>query len=330
MGATLRHQLGRAKAEGYDLAFLGGQRQRYGYFGFETCGVGYTATFNRSNLRHFTKAQGPSPLTVAPLRPDDHQKLAAVMALHAALLIKLDRSAGGTAGFYRHLVSWRNSPLVATEAATGEVVGLMVVDGGEAAPSGSVTELLCRAPADASRMIQRLLADRAPLEGDEGEEAEFKVTLSPADVGVTTSLGSWAESMTIGSPSHTSMYAIYNWAPVVDALLKLQFKLAGGPHIKPHGLAIGVVTIELAGVGVLELSVSEKTAGCKLLKLLQLPDPEAAAVPCQPEGGAALMRALFGPTPPALALGAGLGPEAALLLHSWCPLPLFWAPQDGA
>ena len=41
-----------AEKEGYDLLALGGQRQRYQYFGFERGGAKLCFTVNQSNIRH--------------------------------------------------------------------------------------------------------------------------------------------------------------------------------------------------------------------------------------------------------------------------------------
>lgn len=38
--------------EGFDMAVLGGQRQRYEYWGFTPCGTTINVNFNRSNLKH--------------------------------------------------------------------------------------------------------------------------------------------------------------------------------------------------------------------------------------------------------------------------------------
>lgn len=43
------------KADGVDIALLGGQRQRYEYFGFSKGGVGYTVTVDEPNVHHALK-----------------------------------------------------------------------------------------------------------------------------------------------------------------------------------------------------------------------------------------------------------------------------------
>ncbi len=48
--------LSRLEQEGCDFVFLGGQRQRYAYWGFEPCGTRTVFSWNQANLRH-----GPRP-----------------------------------------------------------------------------------------------------------------------------------------------------------------------------------------------------------------------------------------------------------------------------
>ncbi len=47
MGILMRHCVERMKAEGFHLSWLGGQRQRYGYFGYEKCGQAVSVDWGR-------------------------------------------------------------------------------------------------------------------------------------------------------------------------------------------------------------------------------------------------------------------------------------------
>jgi len=51
------------KAEGVDLALLGGQRQRYEYFDFAKGGVGYSVTVGEPNVRHALKGVDASGIS---------------------------------------------------------------------------------------------------------------------------------------------------------------------------------------------------------------------------------------------------------------------------
>ena len=56
-----------ARAEGMDLLALGGQRQRYGYFGFEKGGFYASYTVNKSNCRHALSDADVSGIRFVPL-----------------------------------------------------------------------------------------------------------------------------------------------------------------------------------------------------------------------------------------------------------------------
>ena len=52
MRALMDMQLQEAQRQSLDFVALGGQRQRYGYWGFEKCGVGASFRVNQANVRH--------------------------------------------------------------------------------------------------------------------------------------------------------------------------------------------------------------------------------------------------------------------------------------
>ncbi len=52
MKKLMQMQIDKAKAEGVDMILLGGQRQRYGYFGFQPVGGLYSYSVTHANVRH--------------------------------------------------------------------------------------------------------------------------------------------------------------------------------------------------------------------------------------------------------------------------------------
>ncbi len=54
MKRLMADMLADAKAQGYDMLALGGQRQRYGYFGFNAAGIALRFAVTETNLRHCT------------------------------------------------------------------------------------------------------------------------------------------------------------------------------------------------------------------------------------------------------------------------------------
>ena len=66
---------------GYHLSHLGGQRQRYNYYGWETAGVRSSLTVNRANLRH-TGAGRAVTVQLEVLDADDLETVRALKCRH--------------------------------------------------------------------------------------------------------------------------------------------------------------------------------------------------------------------------------------------------------
>lgn len=65
----------------YDMMILGGQRQRYNYFGFERAGVVFGAEVNHTNLRHTTRDMDVSDLSFKPVTEADNEALDFIHAM---------------------------------------------------------------------------------------------------------------------------------------------------------------------------------------------------------------------------------------------------------
>ncbi len=84
----------KASASRADLAFLGGRRQRYEYFGFTPSGVSALFSFNSDNGRHGTGGADVSNISFAELKEDDNAALDFIEQLNTrkAAYVKRDRS----------------------------------------------------------------------------------------------------------------------------------------------------------------------------------------------------------------------------------------------
>lgn len=107
---------------GVDVAYLGGQRQRYGYFGFESSGTVYRFNFSRSAYRHALKAM-PCGLEIEELKPDDAESMANIEKIYSKLPIKSNRT---PESYFDVLCSWRDHPYILKE--NGEFVGYFALD----------------------------------------------------------------------------------------------------------------------------------------------------------------------------------------------------------
>lgn len=107
---------------GVDVAYLGGQRQRYGYFGFESSGTVYRFNFSRSAYRHSLKAM-PCGLEISELQPDDIESIENIDRLYSRLPVRSNRA---TENYNDILRSWRDRPYILKK--DGEFVGYFVLD----------------------------------------------------------------------------------------------------------------------------------------------------------------------------------------------------------
>ena len=76
MKKTMQMQIDKAKADGLDMIMLGGQRQRYGYFGFSPVGGLYEYTVTHSNVRHALKDVDASGFAFELLVPGEGSEYA--------------------------------------------------------------------------------------------------------------------------------------------------------------------------------------------------------------------------------------------------------------
>jgi hypothetical protein len=68
------------RASGCDLAMLGGQRQRYEYFGFTAAGMAHTYTATSTNVRHALSGVDVGDMEFGPLAAGDAEEIAAACA----------------------------------------------------------------------------------------------------------------------------------------------------------------------------------------------------------------------------------------------------------
>ncbi len=94
------------KADDYDYAILGGQRQRYGYFGFESAGNCLQFSFNKSNIKHLAGKDAKSTLTARELTEADTDIIKQIKAINEASAAYTVRSEDATIDI---LKSWRGT-----------------------------------------------------------------------------------------------------------------------------------------------------------------------------------------------------------------------------
>lgn len=90
-----------------DIAFLGGQRQRYAYFSFEQGGQVCCFNVSARNLRHVFKTDTKTDFKIVKLSHEDDRRLDEIFALHNAQAYRFGRERDA---LYDILCSWHQVP----------------------------------------------------------------------------------------------------------------------------------------------------------------------------------------------------------------------------
>lgn len=118
MGMLMEKQIERGKAMGLDLLLLGGQRQRYGRHGYETCGQTYGYSISTANVRHAMTQVDADGLCFAPMQQAD---VPFALSLYNAQSVAGARTEGN---FLDCVRSYRERPYAVSRG--GEALGYLV------------------------------------------------------------------------------------------------------------------------------------------------------------------------------------------------------------
>lgn len=197
-----------ARAEGADLMCLGGQRQRYEYFGFGMASTDAVFTVTPTNRRH-RRNVATGGIELVPLT-EDSPHLNYCVRLHDGLLVHAARPADRFAEILR---SWDCTPYVIL--ADGAPAGYASVSNKKQFPRG-VQELVLEDGADCMRIILRIV-----------EFCEGPTEFHPAwtQKPLYDALTQVAESASI---CQGEMLHVLRYPRVLEACLRLQNDLCDG------------------------------------------------------------------------------------------------------
>ena len=292
MSQLMRHCVEAIRNDGFHLSWLGGQRQRYGYFGYERCGLSYTHRLSTANLKH-ALPENPA-LSVRSLREADQGDIEFAKALHDLQTQWVRHTASD---FYLRSLGWHNRLHLVTEE--GGPIGYLI-------STPEATELVELRAVDHARILELARAwIEQTAKREEGAVDNVAVSVIPSDIELSRLLGRVSEGASISTSGN---WQVFDWPRALDALMRVRHGM--GP------MAPGEVALCIDGVGTLRLFADTDGAGC------QVTDGSSSSGfnPLQ------TMRMLFGPLPPSAV--APLAPGLTEL-ESWCPLPLSWARQDA-
>lgn len=150
MKALMSLMLSDARARGFDLLLLGGQRQRYRYNGFERGAASVNFQVTANNVRHDLGDVDISGLTVRPVDRGDDTALDAIAALSVKRGFFADRPRKDLAVI---LSSWYQEIRVLADGAD-RVLGYLTLSGDH------ISEFAFEDPADLKAALKCLLAGR--------------------------------------------------------------------------------------------------------------------------------------------------------------------------
>ncbi len=196
------------RAGGCDLTMLGGQRQRYEYFGYTRGGVSYSYAASPTNVRHALFDVDTSDIEICEIHADEGEAIAAACALHAT---KPCRSARTPENFYDIASSWMAKLMGIYK--TGTFAGYMIVGlHGDIAP---ISELVLANDALAGTVVKKYI-EQADVKGCEIECAAF-------DIGLRRALSRFCERSFV---CEGEQLAIFNFPKVIGAFMKLKASYA--------------------------------------------------------------------------------------------------------
>lgn len=199
MKELMRMQIEEARRQGFDFMSLGGQRQRYQYFGFVRYGDTIHFYLNQANARHALPKETPFRFA-----PAEERHAETIAALHQAQALYCERP--------RLLDTLRTYGGVPYAILNGDAFSGYLVSMGE-----QITELCLRNEADLPAVMSAWMREHKSSEVLCGGERTERIR----------GLAAFAENYAI-SPS--AMIKVLNWENLLRTLLRLR-SLADGERV---------------------------------------------------------------------------------------------------
>ena len=289
MKGLMQAVLDDARAQGYAFAFLGGQRQRYEYFGFEPAETRLNFTLTATNLRHSIKNEPSQELALVPLEGEALRDQA--FALYQTQAFRAVRQ---KEDFLTVLGTWNGKAFA-------------FLHEGTFAGYASLRD---------SSIVQELMLERVGLYPAAMTSLmrmsggnTLHLSASPYEHHKVNYLTETAEAVTCSAGASIH---IFNWQEMLEAFLRLKAKTE---PLVPGTLSVSVsgntfcITVEKDTP-----SVSESTVKADI----SLPELKAVSLIFSFTGN--YLKAYY---------AQGLSEEKARLVRSWFPMTLFLSSCDG-
>ncbi|MGN1367749.1 MAG: GNAT family N-acetyltransferase [Aristaeellaceae bacterium] len=226
MGALIDGQIARAREMELDMLLLGGQRQRYGLHGFESCGTTMDYTVSAANVRHAMAQVETQEIRFAPMQSQD------VPFAHALYDSQPVAGARREDNFLAVAMSYGEKPILVTRQ--GEMLGYLITS----QDGQRITELVMKDKAFILPAIKACLLENGLK--------VLHVEAAPHDEGLNSLLAPLCEHFSI---SQNCMLRMLNPERVIGAYMKL--KAAGQP------LEDGHLVLGCGEAGTVEITVHD-------------------------------------------------------------------------
>lgn len=192
------------EADGIDIAMLGGQRQRYEYFGFTRGGVRRAHNVTKTNLRHVLGNASTENISITDVKPDDAEMAAKCCALNAGRKVFGQRT---PENFFVISQTWNQA--LKSVSVDGEFAGYITVNGDD------VGEIMLTDWKNTARVLKKYM-EISGLNALSLSTGDYEVELNRA-------LACLEERTAI---EHSEMLRIFNFPRVIGALMKLRASYA--------------------------------------------------------------------------------------------------------
>ena len=257
MCRLMDHALQQIQVGGFHLSYLGGQRQRYGFWGWEVAGSQVTFTVDPGNVRHDLGAAGPPPIALETAA-EDGPTLAALQALHDQQVLYCPRPAHA---FADYLNRWHHKTVLARDG-DGQVVGYFSA----LRRDDQVTELVAATDELALQMVRLWV---------EQHERRVSVKFATTLPSLVQRMGQTASVIEL---TQSGNWQVFDWTTTLDTLLRV--------HHGQRNLPAGSVALHIRDQDTrLRMTVDGGEASC-------VPTEDPADLSADSK---TMMRLLFGP-----------------------------------
>lgn len=238
------------KNDDYDYSLLGGQRQRYGFFGYDPIGSEYRFLIDKGNIRRILGKDPETSFTARELKAEDTEIIEKIKALNESLPFYTERA---TEDYVDILKSWRCVPYAVFDG--GEFKGYFSVNEGE---GNHISE----AKTVETKDMLDLIICAMKLKGIESTSLNVPVF----DTEVCDFMAKNCGGLSIGTPE---MINIFNFGRFIEAFLAVKasrMKLCEGElTLLIHGMKRDErITVTVDGANNVTVAETEKQADIEL------------------------------------------------------------------